>query len=72
MLLHRANIFNIIFQIFAQYHGNSQILPNSDPGKVVKANIKAGDIDDQFYHYDNKLGKMILVFYFYNVSVNLL
>lgn len=31
------------------------MFPNSDPGKVVKANTKIGDEDDWFYCYDNKL-----------------
>lgn len=55
MWLQTANKFNIIFQIFIQYHGNLQTLPNSNPGKAVRAKIKIGDAGDQFYCYDHKL-----------------
>lgn len=72
MLFNATNNFNIILHIFAQYHGNLQTLPNSDPGKVVEANLKTVDVDHQLYGYDHKLEKMILVFYFYNIVLDIL
>ena len=55
MWLYTASMFNIIFQIFAQYHGKLQTLPNSNLGKGVEAKIKIGNVDEQFYCYDHEL-----------------